>query len=155
MAVVGPVFFDTTILLGGLIEIGAGDAAQRGMDALVAGRIPNPQTAWHCCLEFFSVSTRLPEEYRLDLEDARRLVEEEILPRFTVLELPADHRIPMLREVAGGGGGGGRIYDRHIGAVALAAGTRTLVTENLKHFEFLRIRGVRVVSAGELLADLA
>jgi hypothetical protein len=32
-------------------------------------QVSQPATAWHCCLEFFSVATRLPPEYRLQVED--------------------------------------------------------------------------------------
>jgi hypothetical protein len=37
---------------------------------------------WHCCLELYSVTTRLPEEYRLEPEVALRFLREEIFPRF-------------------------------------------------------------------------
>jgi len=48
------------------------------MDAVANGQIERPLTAWHCCLEFYSVTTRLPEEYRLEPEIALRLLREEI-----------------------------------------------------------------------------
>ena len=51
------------------------------MDAVADGRIECPLTAWHCCLEFYSVTTRLPEEYRLDPETALRFLREEIFAR--------------------------------------------------------------------------
>ena len=83
MAVVSPLFFDTTVLLAGLIELGPASVhAQRLMSAVAAGRFRGPRTAWHCCLEFYAVSTRLPEEFRLTPGDARKLVEEEVLARF-------------------------------------------------------------------------
>jgi hypothetical protein len=62
------------------------------MDAVAEGRIEQPLTAWHCCLEFFSVATRLPEEYRLRPEAALRLLREEIFARFSVHDLPAERR---------------------------------------------------------------
>ena len=54
-------------------------SAQRVMTAVVEGRLKPAFTAWHCCLEFYAVSTRLPEELRLAPPAARRLVDEEIL----------------------------------------------------------------------------
>ncbi len=91
MALVRPVFLDTSVLLGGLIEIGAaGEAAQRVMAAIADRRVRSAKTAWHCCLEFYSVATRLPGELRLFPEDALRLIEGEILARFEVHELPAE-----------------------------------------------------------------
>lgn len=61
MALVEPVFLDTTVLLGGCIDFGEAFApAQRIIDAVADGFIVDARTAWHCCLEFYSVSTRLP-----------------------------------------------------------------------------------------------
>ena len=66
------VFLDTSILLAGLIELGpASGPAQELMAAVAGGRLRRPCTAWHCCLEFYAVSTRLPEEFRLSPADAR------------------------------------------------------------------------------------
>ncbi len=153
MAVLDPVFLDTTILLGGLIEFGAErDDAHQVLDALAEGRIPRALTAWHCCLEFFSVSTRLPEEYRLEPRDARLLLEEEILARLEVHELPAEQRRDFLREASALPVVGGRVYDFHIGSVALSAGARVLVTENGKHFDFLARHGVQVLGARDYVS---
>jgi len=44
------------------------------MHAVAAGRVEKPATAWHCCLEFFSVATRLPPEYRVTPADAVTLL---------------------------------------------------------------------------------
>jgi hypothetical protein len=66
LAVVKGVFFDTSVLLAGLIDLGEPSvAAIPLLDAVAKGRLREPRTAWHCCLELYSVATRLPEEYRL------------------------------------------------------------------------------------------
>jgi predicted nucleic acid-binding protein len=155
LALVGPVFLDTTVLLGGIIELepGGGDA-HRVLDALAADELPGARTAWHCCLEFFSVATRLPEEFRLEPDDARRLLETEILARLEVHDLPADRRRDLFLLAAAERVVGGRIYDRHIASVALAAGARIVVTENVKHFGHLSRDGLRVLRAAEFLAEL-
>jgi len=153
--VAGPVFLDTTILLGGLIEFGTTeDPAHRLMGALAAGALPGALTAWHCCLEFYAVSTRLPEEYRLAGEDARVLLVEEILGRLEVRDLPEGKRLDFLYDAATLPVHGGRVYDFHIGRVALEAEARILVTENGKHFEFLTRHGVEVVGARAFLARI-
>jgi hypothetical protein len=51
--------------------------------------LAKPGTAWHCCLGFFSVATRLPPEFRLRSADAIRLLEEEVFGRLTIHDLPA------------------------------------------------------------------
>jgi hypothetical protein len=54
------VFLDTSVLLAGLIDLGPQSApAQSLFHAIVEKRVTEPATAWHCCLEFFSVATRM------------------------------------------------------------------------------------------------
>ena len=123
------VFLDTSVLLAGLIEFGPQSAAAHRLLHAVAEKTVTPAaTAWHCCLEFYSVSTRLPAEYRLSPPDAARLVEEEI--------------------------GGGRVYDAHIAEVARAAKATVIVTDNRRHFLAALRHGLRVETPGEFLAGL-
>ncbi len=49
----------------------------------------NVGTAWHCCLEFFSVATRLPPEYRLAPREALQLLDSEVFERLAIEDLPA------------------------------------------------------------------
>lgn len=154
-ALQGPVFLDTSVLVGGLIQLGGPDApAQRVMDALAEGRVPDPQTAWHCCLEFYSVSTRLPVEYRLRPEDALRLLEEEILERLKVLALPVPWYKPLFRHAVADRIVGGRMLDFHVAAIAHSGGARLVVTENRRQFVSLLRHGVSVLSAAELAERL-
>ncbi len=147
MAAVNDCFFDTSVLLGGIVDFGPEVAAnQRIMAAIAAGTVPRPKTAWHCCLEFYAVATRLPVEFRLKAPEAAQLVEQEILGRFEVEDLPAGARLEFMRLAAGEDIAGGRLYDAHIAEVARRAGARTLVTDNLRHFAFVRHRGVEVLS---------
>ena len=151
MALVGPLFFDTTVLLAGLIELGPASAhAQRVMTAVAGGRLRVPRTAWHCCLEFYAVATRLPEEFRLAPDDARRLIEEEILVRFQVHQLAPRGRAAFLDGAALDRVAGGRIYDAHIAEVARQAGAATVVTDNRRHFSTLARHGIRLMSTEEL-----
>lgn len=61
-------FFDTSVLVAGIIEIaGPKHPAQRLMARVAEGRFVRPATAWHCCLEFYSVATRLPQEHFIQL----------------------------------------------------------------------------------------
>ncbi len=155
MAVVNDPFVDTSVLLAGLIELGpASRAPQQVMAAIAAGKVRRPRTAWHCCLEFYSVSTRLPEELRLSPADAHQLVEEEILGRFKVLQLAERSWKPFLRGAAIGRVAGGRLYDAHIAEVARRSGCRLIVTDNTRHFAPLAGQGMRVASSADLAAEL-
>lgn len=147
-------FFDTSVLLAGMIEMGpASQPAQRIMAAIASRRGERPHTAWHCCLEFYAVSTRLPEELRLVPADAGRLVVEEILTRFRVHQLPAGRWRSFIHAAERDRTAGGRIYDAHIAEVARAARARVVVTDNRRHFTALLRHGIRVASAEEFAAE--
>jgi predicted nucleic acid-binding protein len=148
-------FLDTSVLLAGLIDFGPQSApAQSVMHAVAEKRIQAPATAWHCCLEFYSVATRLPAEFRLSAPDVVRLVEEEVLGRMAVHDLPARDRQKFLRASAQEGTVGGRVYDAHIAEVARAAGANVVVTDNRRHFIAALRHGIRVETPAEFLASL-
>jgi predicted nucleic acid-binding protein len=148
------VFVDTSVLLAGLVDFGPQSApAQKLLHAISEQQIKSAGTAWHCCLEFFSVATRLPPEYRLAPADALRLLDEEVFARVTVLDLPDGERLPMLKAAVQDGMVGGRIYDAHIAEVARAAGAKVVVTDNRRHFLAALRHGMRVETPGEFLAS--
>ena len=148
-------FLDSSVLLAGLIDFGAQSAPAHSLLHAVAERTAGPAaTAWHCCLEFYSVSTRLPPEFRLAPGDAARLVEEEIFARMAVHDLPAAQRSPLLRSLVQDGIAGGLIYDAHIAEVARSAGATVIVTDNRRHFLGALRYGVRVETPSEFLSGL-
>jgi predicted nucleic acid-binding protein len=148
-------FFDTSVLIAGMIDFGrSSHHALLLMDAVADGRIERPLTAWHCCLEFYSVTTRLPEEYRLEPETALRFLREEIFTHFSVHDLPAELREEFLVSAVGEGTVGGRIYDAHIAEVARQAGARLVATENRRHFTPLLRHGIRVLVSEELASEI-
>jgi predicted nucleic acid-binding protein len=149
------VFFDTSVLLAGLIDFGPQSApAQSIMHAVAEKRLPSASTAWHCCLEFFSVATRLPPEFRVSPADAVILLQEEIFSRIAVHELPAADRVKFLQAAGREGVGGGRIYDNHIAEIARAVGSQVVVTDNRRHFVSALRYGMRVETPAEFLARL-
>lgn len=149
------VFLDTSVLLAGLIDFGPQSAsAQSVLHAVAEQQLQDPATAWHCCLEFFSVATRLPAEYRLTPDDAATLVEQEIFGRMAVHDLPPAARLPMLRAAARDTTAGGRIHDAHIAEIARAAGADIVVTDNRRHFLSALRYGMRVATPAEFVATL-
>ena len=149
------VFLDTSVLLAGLLDFGPQSGpAQSVMHAVAEKMVPPPATAWHCCLEFYSVATRLPAEYRLGPSDAAQLLQEEVFGRMKVHDLPAGDRLAFLRTAAQDATAGGRIYDAHIAEVARAAGAKVVVTDNRRHFVAALRYGIRVETPTEFLAGL-
>ncbi len=148
-------FLDTSVLVAGLIDFGPQSApAQSIMHGVAEKTIGGAATAWHCCLEFYSVGTRLPPEYRLTPADAARLLEEEILGRFVVHDLPANARRDFFRAAADDATAGGRVYDAHIAEVARRAGASVVVTDNRRHFMAALRHGLRVETPPEFLRSL-
>lgn len=147
-------FFDTSVLLAGLIDLGSQSApAQSLLHGVAEKTIATPATAWHCCLEFYSVATRLPPEFRLSAADAVHLLEEEVFARMAVHDLPPADRRAMLRLLREDGIAGGRVHDVHIAEVARAAGARVIVTDNRRHFISALRHGLRVETPSEFLAS--
>jgi predicted nucleic acid-binding protein len=149
------VFLDTSVLLAGLIDFGPQSApAQSLMHAVAEKQIKTATTAFHCCLEFFSVATRLPPEYRITPADAVTLLEQEVFARMGVHDLPAADRLAMLRATARDGIAGGRVYDAHIADIARAAGATVVVTDNRRHFLSALRYDMRVETPAEFLSRL-
>lgn len=145
-------FLDTSVLLAGIVDFGPQSGpAQSIMHAVAEKTLASPATAWHCCLEFFSVSTRLPPEFRLTPAEAARLLEEEVFGRLVVHDLPAGDRARLLRAAAEDETAGGRIYDAHIAEVARAAEATVIVTDNRRHFLGALRHGIRVETPAEYL----
>lgn len=148
-------FLDTSVLLAGLVDFGPQSGpAQSILHAVAEKNVANAGTAWHCCLEFFSVATRLPPEYRVTPGDAARLLEEEVFARMTVHDLPAAGRLAMIKAAAFDATAGGRIYDAHIAEIARAAEANVIVTDNRRHFLASLRHGSRVETPAEFLARL-
>ncbi len=155
MAVVERVFLDTSILLSGLIDFGeSSQPSMRIYDAVAAERVRKVCTAWHCCLEFFSVSTRLPMEFRIPPGEALLLLQQEVIPRLKVVQLPGAMLQPFLESLAGGQVRGGRIYDAHIAEIAKSSDARIVVTNNQRHFIQLLKEDIRVLTAVQFAALL-
>jgi predicted nucleic acid-binding protein len=147
------VFLDTSVLLAGLVDFGPQSiSSQAILHGIAEKTVAAPCTAWHCCLEWFSVSTRLPPEFRLSPTDAARLLTEEVFARMAVHDLPATDRAGLLQRATRDAIAGGRIYDLHIAAVARAAGAAVIVTDNRRHFLAAIQHGIRVETPGEFLA---
>jgi predicted nucleic acid-binding protein len=148
-------FLDTSVLLAGLLDFGPQSApAQSVMHAVAEKSLPTAATAWHCCLEFYSVATRLPLEYRLSPSDAVQLLQAEVFDRITVHDLPSADRMRLFEAAAQDGTAGGRIYDAHIAEVARAVSAHVIVTDNRRHFLASLRHGIRVETPAEFVKSL-
>ena len=150
------VFLDTSVLLAGLVDFGPQSApAQSIMHAVAEKKLPSAATAWHCCLEFYSVATRLPPEFRLTPDDANELLRQEVFGRLAVHDLPTAERPSLFAAAALDRIAGGRIYDAHIAEVARSAGAGVVVTDNRRHFLAALRHGIKVETPAEFLAGIS
>ena len=149
------VFLDTSVLLAGMVDFGPQSApAQSIFHAVAERKVESPGTAWHCCLEFYSVATRLPPEFRLTPDDAWVLLRDEVFSRLSVRDLPVDERAALFSSSARDRVAGGRIYDAHIAEVARSAGAQVIVTDNRRHFLAALRHGLKVETPSEFLASI-
>ena len=149
------VFLDTSVLLAGLVDFGPQSAPAQGLlHAIAEKQLDDTATAWHCCLEFYSVATRLPPEFRLTPTEAVQLLDHEVFSRMSVHDLPESARMTLLAAAAQDGTTGGRIYDAHIAEVARASGATIVVTDNRRHFMAALRYGMRVETPGEFLRTM-
>jgi predicted nucleic acid-binding protein len=123
--------------------------AQAVLRAVSEGPARRTLTARHCCLEFYAVATRLPEEFRLSPADAGHL-----LGRLRVVDLPPGARPELVRDAVRERVASGRFYDAHIAETARRAGARLVVTDNVRHFSALRAHGIRVLDSAACAAEL-
>jgi predicted nucleic acid-binding protein len=149
------VFLDTSVLLAGMVDFGPQSApAQSIFHAVAERKLESAATAWYCCLEFFSVATRLPAEFRLTPDDAWVLLKDEVFSRLSVRDLPVDERAVLFSSSARDRIAGGRIYDAHIAEVARCAGAQVIVTDNRRHFLAALRHGIKVETPAEFLASI-
>ncbi len=95
----------------------------------------------------------MPVEFRLTPADALRLLEEEIISRFEIHQLPEDDRACFLRAAGQERVAGGRVYDAHIAEIVRTSGARIVVTDNRRHFASLFRHMIQVMSALEFAKD--
>lgn len=109
---------------------------QLELDSLV---LPEPVV-----IESYSVMTRLPSQYRLAPEDARRLLEEN-LSGVRVVGIPASSIWKFLRDEASTGTVGGAVYDAAIIECAVRGGADEIASLNRDDFERLSRDRIRVI----------
>jgi predicted nucleic acid-binding protein len=154
MAVLATSFVDTSVFVSGLIEWADTSVASRTLlGAIATKRLGVMQTAWHCCLEFYSVATRLPPGLRVSSELANQLITENITERMVIVDLPVSARKAFFATAVGEKVSGGRVYDAHIAEVARSAGARTVVTGNRRHFISLMRHGIRVLTPEQFVEE--
>lgn len=140
--------------MSGLLEVSADSACRTILEALAARRLRSGVTAWHCCLEFFSVTTRLPPDYRLSAEAAIALLTEHIFNRVEVVDLKVEDAVAWLKRQQALEIRGGLIYDAHLAQIAHRAGCAMLVTTNLAQFRQVTPHGIEILNPQQFMSRM-
>ena len=101
----------------------------------------------HVLVEAYAVLTRLPHPHRLSARDAWTLIESNFVNGATIVTLPVDQYLDVLRRAPKMDIAGGRVYDAVIGECAREAKAQVLLTFNRRHFDPAPA-GVMVVEPG-------
>ena len=148
-------FLDTNVFVSGLLEVSADSACRDILVALGNRRLRFCVTAWHCCLEFFSVTTRLPPDYRLSPQAAVALLTEHIFNRLEVVDLPVEDAVAWLKNQAASEIRGGLIYDAHLAQIAARAGCAAVVTQNAADFRQVALPGIEILTPRQFMDRIA
>jgi predicted nucleic acid-binding protein len=139
------VFFDTSVLVAAMVDQLA--QHERAFSYYAAAL-----DAGHCCAcsthvlaECYATLTALPLPRRVQPEEARLLIEKNILEKLIVIELRMEDYREALGRVAALGLRSGVVYDALHLACAEKAGYKTMVTFNARDFERLEPKRIKVI----------
>lgn len=129
--------FDTSTLVAALLQQHPHHAiAFPRLQAVKNGEQKGCVTT-HGLAELFATLTALPLKPRLSAADAQRVIDQSILPHFTLIPLTGEHYWAAIQLVATRSLASGAIYDALHLIGARAAGCTVLYTLNLRHFRAL------------------
>lgn len=91
--------------------------------------------ATHTLAELYAVLTALPVKPRITAQQARRIIEENVIKQFNVIDLTASMYRQVIEDLATSYQTGGIVYDALIAEAATSKGIDRLYTLNKSDFE--------------------
>ena len=138
--------FDTSVLVPAVTDqLGNHEAALDALHRYTQGEHEGYCSA-HALAECYATLTALPLRTRIVPEEARTLVEEDIVGKLVITELAADDYQSVLRWVADLGLASGSIYDALHMHYAQKVGADQVLTYNVWHFERFQLPGIAVTA---------
>ena len=130
-------YFDTSVLVASAVKGHVHHApAHSALERLLRDKHRGYVSA-HGLAEIYAVLTRAPFVPPVYPSEAWQILEQNILPHFTLVELPSKDYVGLVKECAAQGWTGGRIYDLLQLACAQKASCERIYTFNLQHFREL------------------
>jgi len=103
----------------------------------------------HTLAEVYAVLTRLPRAPRITPAEALKLIQQDIVPRATVVTLSPKHYVELIEELAARGIAGGAVYDGLIAKAASLADVDVLLTFNVTNFQRVSVPGKPHIASPE------
>jgi predicted nucleic acid-binding protein len=129
------IFFDTTVLVAAFVQSHPHYTQARAALLRVISAQDKGFIGLHSIAEVFAALTRLPVKPRIHPVEAVRIVNENILPNFTVVSLDKQDYVEVLSTMADGGWIGAKVYDALL--LSCAARCARIYTFNLGDFKSL------------------
>jgi len=138
--------FDTSVVVAALVDqLGTHEAAFREFRRCSQGKNTGCCST-HALAEVYATLTALPLKRRISPDEARRLIEDAVLGRLTVIPLGCDDYSAVLRQVANQGLGSGSIYDALHAHCARKQHVDQILTYNLSDFQRFDLDGILVAA---------
>ena len=138
--------FDTSVMVPAVVDqLGNHEVALDTFHRYTCGQHAG-FCSTHALAECYATLTALPLPARIVPEEARMLVEENIVGKLSVIEMSADDYRDVLRLVASLGLASGAIYDALHARCAQKAAVDQILTYNVTHFARFRLAGIAVVT---------
>jgi predicted nucleic acid-binding protein len=105
------VFCDTSVLVAAALEAHAHHRSAHAVLDRIARRDDIGFISAHSLAETYSVLSRMPTLPKLTASDVLAILEQNIIPHFTLVTLAAADYLNAIRDLSAKGLGGGRVYD--------------------------------------------
>jgi predicted nucleic acid-binding protein len=131
------IFFDTSVLVAAYERSHPHHARAMPVVLRVIHGEDTGYISTHSIAEIYATLTRLPVQPRIHPSEAARIIKDNILPHFELVQARKPDYVSAIEVVAGGGWPGGKIYDALLLACAETSGASRVYTFNLADFKLL------------------
>jgi predicted nucleic acid-binding protein len=128
------IYCDTTVLVAASVSAHTHHAQSIALLAQIRSGKFDAVIGAHGTAELYAVLTRAPFTPAIHPTEAWRLLNQNILPHFQIIELSADQYTSVLKQASEKGWLGGMVYDALHLAAATSSNCKRIYTFNLRHF---------------------
>lgn len=127
--------FDTSVQVAALVKSHPMHSEATGWLESVQQRRLDGVVSAHGLAELYATLSAMPAQPRLSAQGAARVIQQNVIPCFSIRSLNANQYVKLIARLANAGLEGGVVYDAVHAEVARRAGVDCLVTFNGRHFQ--------------------